>query len=260
MKDVCWVSESVDATPLSLAAYELVPPVEIIALPGQGVNNHNVSVRTGSGDFVVKTYTSNDDPASIHYEHRLLNWLAEAGLSFAVPVPIHTPGSASLCGGPFGWTSLSLRLPGSHLDPHRQDHVELLGAATGELQAALRHYPTTPRPGRPLFSTLFGFPLPFRSPFILAPNHLGLPDAPPYNSLLRWWREEAAQVKAFVEGPYGALPWQVCHNDVTPTNVLVEAGRVTAVLDFEFAAPAARALDVAMGLRMTMRIWEDPEP
>jgi Ser/Thr protein kinase RdoA (MazF antagonist) len=35
---------------------------------------------------------------------------------------------------------------------------------------------------------------------------------------------------------------------------------VTAVLDFEFAAPAARALDVAMGLRMTMQVWENPEP
>ena len=68
MNDGCWVSESVDATLLPLAAYEVVPPVEIVARPGQGVNNHNVSVRTGSGDFVVKIYTSNDDPASIHYE------------------------------------------------------------------------------------------------------------------------------------------------------------------------------------------------
>jgi Ser/Thr protein kinase RdoA (MazF antagonist) len=39
----------------------------------------------------------------------------------------------------------------------------------------------------------------------------------------------------------------------------VANGRVRAVLDFEFAEPAARALDVAMGLRMTMRAWETPE-
>src|SRR5437879_390239 len=135
MKDVCWVSESVDAAaPLSLAAYDLVPPVEIIVLPQQGVNNQNVGIRTGAGDFVVKTYTSYDDPASIHYEHRLLSWLAGAGLSFAVPVPILTCDGASLCDGPHGRTSLSLRLSGSRLDPNRQDHVELLGAAAGELQ------------------------------------------------------------------------------------------------------------------------------
>lgn len=42
--------------------------------------------------------------------------------------------------------------------------------------------------------------------------------------------------------------------------MLVAAGRVSAVLDFEFATSAARALDVAMGLRMTIRVWENPEP
>jgi Ser/Thr protein kinase RdoA (MazF antagonist) len=52
----------------------------------------------------------------------------------------------------------------------------------------------------------------------------------------------------------------MCHNDVAPANILVDLDRVTAILDFEFAAAAARALDVAMGLRMTMRVWENPEP
>src|SRR3989440_12361713 len=155
--------------PLSLAAYNLVPPVELVALPHQGVNNQNAGIHSESGDFVVKTYTSYDDPASIHYEHHLLTWLAEEVLSFAVPVPIRTNDGALVCRGPHGWTSLSLRLPGARLDPHRWDHVELLGAAAGELQTALRDYPTTPRPGRPLFSTLFGFPLPFRDPFTLRP-------------------------------------------------------------------------------------------
>ena len=67
-------------------------------------------------------------------------------------------------------------------------------------------------------------------------------------------------MQAFVDGPYRALPWQTCHNDITANNVLVDAGRASAVLDFEFATPAARALDVAMGLRTTMQIWENPEP
>lgn len=69
-----------------------------------------------------------------------------------------------------------------------------------------------------------------------------------------------AGLQTFVAGPYRTLPWQLCHNDVTPGNVLIEGSRASAVLDFEFATPAARALDVAMGLRMTMRYWENPEP
>ena len=87
-----------------------------------------------------------------------------------------------------------------------------------------------------------------------------MPDTDANNEALRWWRAEAAQLQTVVDGPYRELPWQMCHNDLAPANVLVEAGRVSAILDFEFATPAPRALDVAMGLRMTMRVWENPEP
>jgi len=104
------------------------------------------------------------------------------------------------------------------------------------------------------------FPPPELDPFTLTPARLGLPDTAATENLLGWWREEAARLHAFVEGPYQSLPRQLCHNDVAPANVLVDAGRVSAVLDFEFAAPTARALDVAMGLRMTMRVWENPDP
>ncbi len=245
-----------------LASYDLVPPVELAALPHEGKNNGNALVRTGAGAFVAKTYVSlsYDDPASIDYEHHLLAWLAGAGLSFDVPMPIAARDGALLVHGPHGPMSLSRLLPGVRLDALAPDQIELLGATLGELQAALRRYPAAPRPGRPLFGALFGFPPPPRDPFTLTPEQLGLPSAPPYDGLLRWWREEAARLRAFVDGPYRALPRQLCHNDVTPANVLVAAGRVSAVLDFEFATLAARALDVAMGLRMTTWVWENPEP
>ena len=211
---------------------------------------------------MAKTYASlsYDDPASIDYEHRLLAWLADAGLSFDVPMPIAARNGALLVHGPHGPMSLARLLPGERLDACALDQIELLGATLGELQAALRRYPATPRPGRPLFGALFDFPPPSHDPCALTPEQLGLPTAPPYDGLLHWWREEAARLRAFVDGPYRALPRQFCHNDVTPANVLVAAGRISAVLDFEFATPSVRALDVAMGLRMTIRVWENPEP
>lgn len=257
------MSELPDQTvPLPLAAYDLVPPVESCTLSDEGLNNAHAGIRTGAGDFVVRSYTSlsYDDPASIHYEHRLLAWLAGRELSFAVPAPVPARDGALLWYGPHAWMSLSAWLPGARLDPRRLDHLELLGAAVGELQAALRHYPPAPRPGRPLFGTLFRFPLPYRNPLALTPEQLGLPDTPPYGELLRWWRDEAARLQAFVDGAYRTLPHQVCHNDVTPNNLLVDGGRLAAVLDWEFATLAPRALDVAMGLRMAMRIWDNPEP
>jgi Ser/Thr protein kinase RdoA (MazF antagonist) len=44
-----------------------------------------------------------------------------------------------------------------------------------------------------------------------------------------------------------------------PANLLVAMNQAVALLDFEFATPAARAMDVAQGLRMTTRVWENPD-
>jgi len=247
---------------LSSTAYDLTPPVTAVAVSHQGMNNASMGIYTSVGDFIAKTYTSlsYDDPASIHYEHRLLTWIAHVGVSFAVPAPIPTRDGVLLCQGMRGHMSLYPRLPGARLNPCDLDQVELLGATCGELHATLQQYPATDRPGRPLFGELFHFPEPERDPFALMPEHLGLPPMSPDDDLLAWWRAEAEKLQAFVAGAYATLPQQTCHNDVTPANVLVDEGRVVGVLDFEFAAPTPRALDVAMGLRMTMRVWEDPEP
>jgi Ser/Thr protein kinase RdoA (MazF antagonist) len=42
--------------------------------------------------------------------------------------------------------------------------------------------------------------------------------------------------------------------------VLTVSRQVSAFIDFEFACPAPRGLDIAMALRMTMRIWQQPDP
>ena len=246
--------------PPELQAYDLIPPVELFPLPQEGVNNTNIGVHTGRGDFILRTVLYLHDRAALDYEHRLLHWLAARRLTFAVPLPIPTRDGALLSSGPHGWSTLTPRLPGTCLDPMQPSHSALLGAVVGELHVALQHYLPVARPAHPLFGTLFDFPRPRHEPFILMPAHVGLPDGAPYDALLAWWRAEAAQGQAFVADAYRTLPWQLCHNDVTPTNVLVNHGKVSGVLDWEFATPAPRALDVAMGLRMVMRVWENPEP
>jgi Ser/Thr protein kinase RdoA (MazF antagonist) len=71
---------------------------------------------------------------------------------------------------------------------------------------------------------------------------------------------QRVRLEALVEGLrvavpplYEALPRQVIHWDFEPRNVLVAGGRVAAVLDFEFAAPDLRAMDVARGLHAWTR-------
>lgn len=243
-----------------LSDYALTLPVDVSPMPHQGVNNRNLLLRTGRGNFVWKLYDSHDDPDEIRYEHELSAWLATKELSFALPTPLAGHDGETLRHTANRWCALLPWLPGAQLDPSVPAQVELLGAAVGELLAALRHNPTLSRPGRHLFGALFHFPPPERDPFTLTPTRLGVPSTPATEELLGWWRKEAGHLHSFAKGPYRLLPWQVCHNDVAPANILVDAGQVSAVLDFEFAAPAARALDAAMGLRMTMRVWENPAP
>jgi homoserine kinase type II len=98
------------------------------------------------------------------------------------------------------------------------------------------------------------------APYELIPSALGLPNSPEIADLLAWWRDELAQLRAWLGENYDNLPFQVIHGDVGPSNTLVQDGRLTGILDFDFALPDARAIDVASGLMFTMRHWENPDP
>ncbi|MFN8636033.1 MAG: phosphotransferase [Chloroflexota bacterium] len=261
---------SAEATLAAVAdAYDLAPPVSSFVLEHAGLNNQNLGVRTAAGDFVVRTHDSLSyrDPASIQYEHEVLGWLAEQGLPFAVPVPKLTRAQRQSFDGPGGRMSLAPKLPGMPLALLARERggfdetaSEMLGDATGRLQVTLSRLPTVMRPGRPLFSELFGFPGQDLDPLAVQPADVGLAATSELDGLFGWWREQAAQIRAFAAGPYRELPGQVCHNDVTPNNVLAENGTVTAVLDFEYVTPSARSLDFVTGLRSVLEYWKDPEP
>jgi homoserine kinase type II len=244
----------------ALAAYDLAPPISIARFPRQGVNNELLLVHTGEGALVLKIYRGAHRAASLDYEHRLLARLACAGLPFAVPAPLATRDGATRVRLGRRWATLAPYVAAVPFDASDLDHAALLGAALAMLHTSLVAIPPRPRPGRPLFAALFGYPPSRYSPLALAPAHLGLAHDPHADELLAWWRAEAAALSAFVDGPYRALPHQLCHNDPAPANVLVAEGRVAALLDFEYACPAPRALDLAMALRMTMRVWENPDP
>jgi homoserine kinase type II len=251
-----------------LAAYDLMPPVSTFALEHAGMNNVNTGVRTGDGEFVLRVYESlsYQDPASIAYEQAVLLWLAEQRLSVAVPLPLLTRDGRPSFQGPGGRTGLAPKLPGVPLMlEYRAGRLsgaaasELLGAATGELQAAMARHAPTDRPGRPLYAELFEFCRPQLDALTLRPEHVGLEPAE-HEALFGWLREESAKLQPFVDGPYRRLPTQLCHNDVTQNNILVEQGDVTAVLDFEYVTTVPRALDFITGLRVAMPYWQNPEP
>ena len=249
----------------TLLDYDLVPPLEPFALPRVGQSNASMGLHTGAGSFVWKRYAAIHPTPALAYELQLLADLADAGLSFGISAPLRTRDGALWSETSAGPVSLTTLLPGTTLDAHTRGavdpaQVDLYGAAMGELHSAMARLPATPRPGRSLFADLFDFPLPAIDPLTVQPAQVGLADIHATNELFNWWKHEVAKLKAFVETSYQMLPTQLCHNDVSPSNVLIDNGRVSGVIDFEFATVAPRALDVAMGLRMSTRTWDDPEP
>ncbi len=249
-----------DSLYAALARYDLPAPLDIEPRAEQGVNNLNLRIRTGAEILRCKVFSDAHPEEALRYEQLLLQALAQSDLSFALPVPLADRHGEILQPTPLGWLALIPDLPGSNLDPSDLEQIESLDATLSELHVALAKLPTTPRPGRALFQEFFRFPPALRDPLLLTPAQIGAPDTAATCDLFAWWHQEATRLAAFVDGPYCQLPLQLCHNDPAPYNVLARSGQVSGFIDFEFACPAPRGLDIVMALRMTMRIWEQPAP
>ena len=140
--------------------------------------------------------------------------------------------------------------------PLIQQWAYSMGTALGELQTILQARPAQQRRPMALFQSLLTYAQPRYDPLQLSAAQVG--GSSDDEDLWAWWRMEVTSLMAFVTNEYPSLPQQLCHNDFAPSNLLMRDGRVAAILDFEFACPAARALDVAMALRMIMQLDSNP--
>jgi homoserine kinase type II len=227
-----------------LEAYDLVPPIETFTLNGQGVNNAAIGIRTGKGKFVLKTYHAQDDLAVIEYEHRLLSWLSHVELPFVVPSPLPTRNGKTIRDTLGGRQALFMWLPGTSGNRSTLMHLSAAGHALGALHQVLSKYQTDPRPGVAPFGDLNHIHqcVP-NSITLLSDQHTH--DQSFDETLLKWWHTEINILQAFIEHDYEHLPRQVIHGDFTMGNLLFQADHLTAVLDWEFAVPDVRMMDVA---------------
>lgn len=227
-----------------LEAYDLVPPVEPFVLNGRGVNNIARGIHTGAGDFVLKTYQTQDNVAVIEYEHHLLSRIAQDGLPFAVPTPLRARNGTTICGTPSGWHALFTWLAGTPGNAGEATHVVAAGQALGALHQVVTQYPAEPRPGVVSFGDLDHIHPHVPNPLeLFSRQHVHRRSS--HVPLLRWWRTEVHALQAFVEHDYKALPTQIIHGDFVLGNLLFQAENLTAVLDWEFAVLDVRAMDVA---------------
>jgi homoserine kinase type II len=242
-----------------LDSWELPGPA--VAEPAShGTNNATWLVRTTQGSYVLRLYQNTADPARVAYEHELLLRLSRVPLPFAVPVPVaarsgrtlvpvvsgarHVPAATS---GPAAGAALAAlfpRIPGAQ-PPRTAATAALCGATLAELDGALSQISNLEEPSTPTHGDVERIHPQVPDPLTL-PESLAL-SAGAAAHLSRLMAVAVDQAP----GLYRHLPRQIIHSDFGPGNTLVANGRITGVLDFEFAAPDLRAMDVAVGLLHT---------
>jgi homoserine kinase type II len=182
-------------------------------------------------------YRNTSHPNRVRDEHEILGRLAMQELPFAVPTPVRTSGGDTLAvvetAQGARLASLFHRIPG---EPAAWSvrNARLAGRALAQLDVALAQ-----------------LDLPLRPPSALRDVHELVPDPMAAVDDLGLGPHRARIVELFthVDETHDALatslPRQIIHGDFGYINVLVHDDTVTGMLDFEFAGPDLRALDLA---------------
>ena len=212
-----------------------------------GLNNPTFRVRAAGRRYAVRVYR-NLDAGSIRREHALLATLADAGLPFRVPEPAPCRDGATFAQTPQGCLALFAWIDGQHADADDPEHLRAVGAALAQLDEAFRRLE----------------PALVKLPGVLPPGHGQLdrihPAVPDAGALARrlagdprlahvasevaWFGAAIADCVERVPGLYAALPEQWIHQDLALSNTLQIEGRITGLLDFEFADRDLRVLDL----------------
>ena len=240
--DVERVAPAADGFSAALAPWGLSAPLTLRPT-SSGINNDTWYVDSPSGSYVLRRYQNTRDPGRVRYEHAVLKALRHQELPFGVPDPVPTLNGGTVVRQLNGTLAALFRvLPGAAADRGNLDHIRACGAALAALHSALRRVDVPPPPaGQVRYGDLDRISPRVPDPWSLA-DGLTL-DAGTRERL----RAALARARAEIPTLYAALPQQLCHNDYGPGNTLVADGRVTAILDFEFAGVDLRAIDVAAG-------------
>lgn len=228
-----------------LDAWDLPEP-RVVRAVGAGTNNLSRFVEAPSGRYFLRIYQNRGAGERARYEHRLLHAVATMRLPFRVPQPIVARSGETLVGtglpGEGQLAALFTIIPGRAPVRGNPAEAALVGAALARLHRALA---ATDLP-TPANQASYGD---FERIHPLVPDPLAAMRALPVPVEVRkqvedFYHDLVAVVPVF----YATLPRQVIHGDFGRGNSLIDRDRVSGILDFEFAGPDLRAIDVAAGL------------
>ncbi len=232
-----------------LRPWDLGTPTGVERLGGS--NNASWRVTAASGAYVIRLYRNTGNLSHIEFEHALLTQLIRLPLSFKVPAPLPSQSGRTLErieeGRDVRWVAVSRVIEGEHpRDWTALRWVRAAGAALGELDVALAE--TTVPSGKVHLPTYGDLD---RIHAVVPDPEAAVADLPVEESLTRSFIQFLGRARVNVAEMYGTLPHQIIHSDVDGSNLLFLGGRVSGILDFEFASPDLRAMDFAIAVVQT---------
>jgi len=217
-----------------------------------GVNNKCTYVATKDGqEYVLRIYNNGGNSKRVDYEHAVLRMLADKHFSFEVPLPLPVrsdPKATSVVLSTGASACMFKRIRGAAADSSN-DVARAIGAATAELVQGMQGMSVDLPLPNPLYRNMYD-----AHHFITRDTFMELVKGPRCDHV----RDAANKLLAELElierlierilAMNPPLPQQQIHADLHVANVLVHDGKVSAVLDFEFAAPDWRIMELVVGL------------
>lgn len=219
------------------AAWALPEPLQFRPID-LGFFNLTSYVDAPGGTYVLRLFRRTGGLESLRREQALLADLQRRGFPLALPAPIPARSGAALVAVDGGYASLMACLPGAPPNVMDLNQAYAYGTALGEMTLALQGL--VPEPVTEPYGAL-------EAAHHLVPDPWALPECLPPEFQDRI-RRLFADLREQLPGLYRSLPQQVIHGDFVARNALMQEGRVTGVLDFEFCAHDLRAMDLAIAL------------
>lgn len=212
-----------------------------------GVNNVGQYVTLPNGTrYVLRIYNNGMNRARVRWEHEILSQLNSQSLSFALPKAL--PDLAA--GQPFTELSNGAEASVFEIIPGSLPKLTCareIGAAAGELLQAIQNVkldvPSPTPPYHDIYAVHHAVNRDLFFEKLRGPDFEGVrPAAQKAERLMLEMEELLAKFKAM------GLPEILIHGDLHYDNVLVDDGKVSGLLDFEFAAIDWRAMELAVCL------------
>ena len=209
-----------------------------------GSMNRTRFLTTLNNKFVLKISGKQRTDKQLQFEYELLQKLQKHIFSFSLQCYANYKSQLQLSDQ--SWASLYVYIPGKKPDIHNPLHIREMGKASGELTIALENVRVDiDSPMVPSWDLYHLHPQITKESLR---NFLQNPLFGLDRSKLDRFRTELYRLEAELDR-LQSLPMQIIHRDLFLENVLVDDhGKVSGVVDFEYASLDARAADLGAAL------------